>query len=382
MLRGNAARTLWREHGFQLARPVLRALAERRLKRDMPVEAFQPDQRRPFTHLEALGRLLCGIAPWLEAGGDAAELPALAREALDAATDPRSPDHLNFSVGRQPLVDVAFLAQALLRAPGALWRELNPRVRRQLVAALSATRTIVPVNNNWVLFASMVEAGLHHCGETVDEARLARGLNLFAQWYVGDGWYGDGPEFHADYYNAYVIQPMLRDLLATVEPTTSGEWTQLRDRNAARWSRFVVAQERMIAPDGSFPVLGRSIIYRGAAFQALAAAAWRRELPPPLEPGQVRRALTAVVRRTLGAPATYDDAGWLRIGLAGHQPSLAETYISTGSLYLCATVLLPLGLPADDPFWTEPEALTTGERAWSGKDLRADRPYKEIPPPS
>lgn len=82
--------------------------------------------------------------------------------------------------------------------------------------------------------------------------------------------------------------------------------------------------------------------------------------------------MTSVLQRTLGAPDTFDANGWLRIGLAGAQPSLAEDYISTGSLYLCSTLLLPLGLPADDPFWSAPDMPTTWERAWAGVDLPAD----------
>jgi hypothetical protein len=106
--------------------------------------------------------------------------------------------------------------------------------------------------------------------------------------------------------------------------------------------------------------------------QALALAALRRQLAEGNPPAQVRGALTAVIRRTLGAPNTFDDKGWLRLGLAGHQPSLAERYISTGSLYLCTSAFLPLGLPANDPFWRDPAQPTTWEKAWSGTDLAAD----------
>jgi hypothetical protein len=87
----------------------------------------------------------------------------------------------------------------------------------------------------------------------------------------------------------------------------------------------------------------------------------------------VRRVLTAVMQRTLGAPGTFDAQGWLRIGLAGSQPALAEHYISTGSLYLCSTALLPLGLDSSDPFWSAPDVSTTWEKAWSGQDLPADK---------
>jgi hypothetical protein len=128
----------------------------------------------------------------------------------------------------------------------------------------------------------------------------------------------------------------------------------------------------MIAPDGTFPPLGRSLVYRCGAFQHLAVMALRRELPASLPPAAARGALGAVIRRTLEAPGTFDAAGWLRIGLSGEQPGLGESYISTGSLYLCTTAFLPLGLPADDAFWAGPDAPWTSVRAWSGQDLSAD----------
>lgn len=157
----------------------------------------------------------------------------------------------------------------------------------------------------------------------------------------------------------------------------SAEWSALRRKAAARLTRFAAIQERLIAPDGSYPVLGRSIAYRGAAFQGLALAALRRQLPNGVTPPQARVALTAVIRRTLEAPGTFDEAGWLRIGLAGHQPSLGENYISTGSLYLCAAAFLPLGLPPTDSFWNDPAGPTTWEQAWAGHDLPPDKSLKD-----
>lgn len=369
-------RERWRQWAERLATPLLPALAARRLKVAMPVEAAVPENNRPFTHLEGFARLLCGLAPWLELGRDGGDWPAVAREALDAATDPQSPDYVNFTTGTQPLVDAAFLAQALLRAPGALWQPLPARVRANVIAGLKSTRAIKPWESNWLLFASMVEAFLHRIGEPRDEARLAYGLRRHAEWYAGDGWYGDGPDFHTDYYNSYVIQPMLVEILEVIAGEGE-EWMQFHTKAVARLTRFAAIQERMIAPDGSYPVLGRSIVYRAGAFQGLALAALRHGLPVALPPAQVRRALTGVLQRTLEAPGTFDPQGWLRLGLAGAQPSLAENYISTGSLYLCSTALLPLGLPATDPFWSDPEVPTTWEKAWSGQDLPADKALYE-----
>lgn len=371
-----SVRQRWCHWAERLASPLLPALAARRLKATMPVEAAVPENNRPFTHLEGFARLLCGLAPWLELGRDCGDWPVMAREALDAATDPQSPDYVNFTSGTQPLVDAAFLAQALLRAPTALWQPLPARVRANVIAGLRLTRTIKPWESNWLLFASMVEAFLHRAGEPRDDARLTYGLRRHAEWYAGDGWYGDGPEFHTDYYNSYVIQPMLVEILGVVAGEGE-EWTKFHAGAVARLARFAAVQERMIAPDGSYPVLGRSIVYRAGAFQGLALAALRHGLPPTVPPAQVRRALTAVLQRTLDAPDTFDAAGWLRLGLAGAQPSLAENYISTGSLYLCSTALLPLGLSPTDPFWSAADEPTTWEKAWSGQDLPADKALHE-----
>ena len=378
-----ADREYWARIAAKLANPLLGALAERKLKATMPVEGHPSSKDRPhYTHLEGVGRLLAGIAPWLELGGDEtaegkerARLAALARAGIDAGTDPQSPDFLNFSKGRQPLVDAAFLAQAMLRAPKELWQKLEPRVRQNVIAAMMSSRPIPAGENNWKLFATTVEVFLHRAGAKRDEARLFAGIAKHREWYVGDGMYGDGPEFHWDYYNAFVIQPMLVEALDVVGDEAA-EWKTLRDKARERLTRYAAIQERSIAPDGSYPVIGRSIAYRCGAFQGLALVAWRKALPKDVSPAQARVALTRVIRRTLEAPGTWSADGWLRIGLAGHQPGLGETYISTGSLYLASFALLPLGLPASDPFWTAPAVKTTWEKAWTGENLPADKAIK------
>ena len=170
---------------------------------------------------------------------------------------------------------------------------------------------------------------------------------------------------------------MLLDVLEQITPV-SDRWTGLLPKVRARARRYAAIQERLIAPDGAYPIIGRSIAYRCGAFQLLAQVALRRELPDGLKPPQVRAALAAVIRRTLGAPGSFDEQGWLRIGLAGAQPGLGEGYISTGSLYLCSTAFLPLGLPASDPFWSAPTEDWTSRQAWSGQNLPADHAMKEL----
>ncbi len=84
-----------------------------------------------------------------------------------------------------------------------------------------------------------------------------------------------------------------------------------------------------------------------------------------------------MIKRTIEAPKTFDENGWLTIGFAGHQPGVGETYISTGSLYLASFALLPLGLPPTDAFWIRRPEPTTSERAWSGAAFPIDKAYSE-----
>jgi len=384
---------------IRLAEPVLVNLAQGTLRQAMPVEMAVnvADDRRRYSHLEAFGRLMVGLAPWLElsllAGAEAdlqEKYRALAQKALHTATNPASPDFLNFNQGQQCLVDAAFLAQAVLRAPNALWKTLPTETQSNLSAALRSTRVIRPFYNNWLLFSACLEAALCSIGEPWDEMRVDYALRQMEQWYKGDGAYGDGPGFHWDYYNGFVIQPMLLDILRTVHGAplafegfyvssqAAPSWEQLYERVLRRARRFAEIQERLIAPDGSYPPIGRSLAYRCGAFQLLGQMALWHELPPTLTPAQVRCALGAVIHRTLDVPGTFDGQGWLQIGLAGYQPSIGEEYVSTGSLYLCAACFLPLGLPPQDEFWQAPDQQWTAQKAWSSVDLPTDHALKDL----
>jgi hypothetical protein len=382
---GKDDREYWLQILAKVANPVLKAASQRRLKELMPVEAPHGNkaERQRFTHLEALGRLLTGIAPWLESGSEDGpegnlrhQFAEWVRVAIQSTTDPASPDFLNYSQGSQPVVDAAFLALAILRAPTELWKKLDGKCQRNLIAALESSRKIQVGYNNWLLFPATVEAALAMMGAWWDPMRVDYAIRSLDSWYKGDGVYGDGPAFHADYYNSFVIHSMLLNILDTISITSSA-WESYRAPMLERAQRYAAIQERLIAPDGSFPPLGRSLSYRTGAFHLLADIALRRQLPEGIVPAQVRSALTAVTRRMMEFPGTFDEAGWLRIGFCGHQPDLAEPYISTGSCYLCSAAWLPLGLPATDPFWAQPATPWTAKKIWDGQQVKSDHALVE-----
>lgn len=378
-------RSAWLGAMTRIVRPVLTAMSRHRLRETMVVESSDKiERRKECTYLEALGRTITGIAPWLELGPDSTiegrlrgEYISLAVQSIRNGVDPSSPDYLNFSQGRQPLVDAAFLAHGLLRAPGQLWGNLDETTRRRLLEELRSTRQIQPGQNNWMLFTALVEAALCEFGDTgYDERRMLTAVQAFQEWYSGDGWYGDGPSFHLDYYNSYVIHPMLMQVLDVMRKhhISGADWQKVE---AQRYARYAYQQERLISPEGTFPLLGRSSAYRFGAFHALSDAAYRQILPKEVKPAQVRSALTQVIRRQMEPTGTFTPDGWLRIGFCGYQPSVGESYISTGSLYLCTAAFVALGLPPENEFWSGDAVPWTQQSVWSGKDIKADKALKQ-----
>lgn len=385
----NPERELWISVLDRIARPVVKNLAAGTLKQNLPFESLSDDpNRKEVSRLEAFGRTVCGIAPWLELGPDdtpegrlRAEYIDMTVRALTNAVDPDGPDRLVFdnSHGGQALVDAAFLAQGLLRAPTQLWGRLDPAAQEHLAAALRSSREIRPGETNWLLFASIVEAALLRFTGSCDEARLLYGVDrfLFDGWYKGDGWYGDGIEFHFDYYNSLVIHPMLTDVLRVLQDsgTARKDWLP---QQLARERRLSAALERLISPEGTYPAVGRSITYRFGSFHALAHTALIGNLPEEVPAPQVRSALSAVIRRQLATPGNFDRDGWLTVGFSGSQLHMSEPYINTGSEYLCCAVFLPLGLPAEDPFWAGAPAEWSQLKAWRGVDIGADKALRDL----
>jgi hypothetical protein len=366
---------------IRIADPVLNALSQNRLKELMPVEAVKglESERRNYTYLEATGRLLSGMAPWLELGPDNTPEGRLREKYIDMAvkcihnsTDPSSPDHMNFSKGKQPVVDAAFLAQALLRAPKQLWGRLDEQTKTNVIKDLKATRVISGYDtNNWLFFGATIEAALLKFDGSCDKEKFDKAINKHLEWYKGDGVYGDGTDFHWDYYNSFVIQPMFLEVLQTMQEAGVGD-IKTYELVLKRAKRYATIQESFISPKGTYPPIGRSLAYRFGAFQLLSKIALMHALPDGIKPQQVRAALHTVIKRQLSAPGTFDKKGWLTIGLYGHQPSVGEAYISTGSLYLCSEAFLILGLPANDAFWKGKDEDWTSKKVWKGEDIHIE----------
>lgn len=373
-------RQIWIHEMDKMVKPVLYNLAKDSLRINMPtatsIRVDNKEHRIKVQYVEVLGRVLCGIAPWLQLEGGAAQEVALRKQyrewviqGLKNSLDSNANDFMRYDIGGQQLVDASFVALAFIRAPW-LWENLDKKNQTLLVKSIATTRKFKPGFSNWLLFSAVNEAFMAKFGFEWDVMRVDYALQQLDQWYVGDGMYKDGNNYAFDYYNSYVIHPYL-GVLVDVIGKKSNAYNAMFDKIKKRNERYAVIQERLINPDGTFPATGRSIIYRGAAFHHLADMASKKMLPKQLSPEQVRCALTEVIKRTLESPTTYKD-GWLTIGLYGEQPNLADVYNNQGSPYLCTSIFLPLGLPEADPFWANAAVKWSAQKIWTGEDFPND----------
>jgi len=371
----------------KMAEPVLSTMARGELRKHFALEVSPTwDGRdKSVAYLEAFGRLIAGVAPWLALPDDAsaegktrARLRQMALQSYAHSVDPKSPDYLAWRGHGQALVDSAYFTNALMRAPKALWEPLDATTKGRIIAEIKGLRRIEPPYINWMLFAAMNEAWLLSIGEEADPLRTNVAIRKVNEWYVGDGWIKDGESFHFDYYSSFVMYPMLLEILEVLErhdaPFWNGKPAELRAQALKRTQRYCEHLERFISPEGTFPPIGRSLTYRGATFQPLALLAWRKQLPKSLPEGQVRAALQAVHKTLFADASNFTKDGYLTIGFVGHQPELGDWYSNNGSMYIASTSFLALGLPADDPYWTSAAQDWTQKKAFSGRKFPKDYP--------
>ena len=392
-------REYWCEQAWKMAQPVLENMAKGELQKNMKTE-FSPsfdNRNRKVVYMETFGRLMAGLAPWLAlpdsaVGNSAADLKELemrrqlrewALASYKNSVDPDSPDYLVWGASGQNLVDAAYIAESFIRAYDALWVPLDEVTKERYIKEFKMLRKIEPPYTNCLLFSSTIESFIAKAAglKEYDDFRVMMTIRKVEEWYVGDGWYADGPVFAFDYYSSYVFHAMyletLQNMIDAKQNGTRLEYKKYYDRALKRAQKYAIILERFISPEGTFPVFGRSSTYRMAALQPLALMAWYQKLPKELSNGQVRAALTASMHRMYDQQNNYNDGGFLTIGFCGSQPDMADWYTNNGSLYMTSLSLMPLGLPASHDFWTCPAEPWTQVKAWGGQPFPKDHRWAD-----
>ena len=383
-------REYWCALAYQMAQPVLENMAKGELQKNMQTEFSHSfdNRNKKVLYMECFGRLMAGVAPWLTLPDDATaegkqrkQLREWALASYKNAVDPQNPDYLCWGIGGQNLVDAAYIAESFLRAYDTLWKPLDDVTKKRYLTEFAKLRHIDPPYTNWLLFSSTIESFMAKAGGDYDQYRVNSACRKMEEWYVGDGWYADGPVFAFDYYSSYVFHPMYLETLQAMidaKANTRLDYQKYYDRELKRCQKYSIVLERFISPEGTFPVFGRSIPYRMATMQPLALMAWYQKLPKDLSNGQVRAALTKVLHRMFDQQNNFNEKGFLSIGFCGtNQKNVADWYTNNGSLYMTTLAFMPLGLAADHPFWTDAAQPWTQVKAWSNQPFPKDHQWKD-----
>ena len=359
---------------LKMANPVLLAASRGELNKTMTVEQKPNANRERYTGLEAVGRLLCGMSAWFQAEITNVKERELRDKTLELAhlaiagqTDPNSLDFADYKTHGGPfsqfLVDTALLSQAILRAP-VLWEPLPQSVKENVIQLLEVVRKMTPVLNNWVLFSTETEILYRKLTGDYNKRYAeisAKFVDLVNSWYVGDGWYCDGPHFKTDYYNSLMIHPLLLDFGDEAPDLLPEDLTP--EIILGRAKRHAEVLENLVAPDGTYIATGRSLAYRCGVFHLLAQLTWQNRLPHTISPAVAREVLYAVTEKTLGN-SSYREDGFLNIGICRAQPEHGQDYVSTGSLYMASVAFLPLGISDEDEFWKNTAEPWTQQAIW------------------
>ena len=374
-------RIFWVSTLQKIAFPVLNNLSKASLRKNMPYESLTADNQK-FSYFSAFARVFNGIAPWLELGPDTSQegqirekYTYLTLKSIANAINSKSNDFILFIEPKQSLIDVALFAQGLLRAKNQIWLNLPMKVQARIIRELKNTRVIAPYENHWLLYTAMIEAALLEFTGECDKQRLTYGISKFRdEYYLGDGVYSDGSDMDVGYYNSFIIHPMLNDILTVMRKygLRDGEFLDVQFMRSSRLSSQL---ERSISPEGTYPLLGKSLAYRCGIFQLLSQAALLKILPRNINPAQIRSALTKVLKTQFDNDRNFNEDGWLVMGLIGSQKDICEEDINTGTLYSCCAVFLALGLDANDDFWTAPAAEWSSVKAWKGDKIQKDQTF-------
>lgn len=314
---------------------------------------------RAAADFEGFARPLWGLAPAAVGGDETIDWPVIAR-GLANGCDPDHPEYWG-PAGEidQRMVEMAAIGFALALVPEKLWAPLDDVARANVARFLGDAYVRTFSNNNWKYFRIMIRYGLERVGVATDPALAEIYQDELDAFYLGDGWFRDGPWRRADHYVAFAIH-FYGLIGAKLDPTSPRALTA-RERARAFAPRFA----RLFAEDGGAVAFGRSMTYRFAMAGFWAALAFADE--PALPWGEIKGLWLQHLRWWRDRPI-LDRDGLMTVGYGYRDLLMSEEYNSAGSPYWALKAFLPLALPDSHPFW-QAEAVAPTRRP----DISAQR---------
>lgn len=304
---------------------------------------------KEIAKMEALSRMLWGIFPLLAGGGECPDLPFYLN-AIRFGTDPQHPQYW----GRirdfdQRCVEMAAFGVGMTLLNKQLLQHFSAQEQQNLADWLNQGRDATLPNNNWNFFPIMVQMGFKQSGMPWDPAAVAERFALMETYYLGDGWYSDGPGRPRDYYISMAFHYYGLLYAQNMADVDAPRAAMLRERAQHFAQDFIT----WFSAGGAAVPFGRSLTYRFAEAAFWSAAAYSKL--DVFTPGIMKGIILRHLRHWLKEPI-FDRDGVLSIGYHTPNLAMAEDYNAPGSPYWACKLFLVLALPQDDAFWQAEEA--------------------------
>lgn len=309
---------------------------------------FTAHYGQEIANIETFSRLLWGVTPLLAGGGELEHF-SFYIQAIKNGTNPAHADYWGeVAPYDQRIVEMAAYGLLLAVAHQPVLAHFNEQEKHNLWQWLKQSENQDIPDNNWHFFPILVQVGFHHCGMPNNAQALENHFAAMESYYLGDGWYSDGPGRPRDYYISmgfHFYGLIYSRLMADVDPQRCKKLRQRATLFAADFIHF-------FADDGAAIPFGRSLTYRfaQAAFWSAAAFAGLEVYEPGVVKGIVLRHLRWWLQQPL-----FDRDGVLSVGYSYPNLIMAEDYNAPGSPYWGLKTMLVLALSEQDAFWQAEE---------------------------
>ena len=308
---------------------------------------YPPD----VAEMEGFARVLWGLAPYFCGGGASQEFEAIYLQGLTNGTDPSGPEYWGTVTGfDQKLVEMAAISAGLLLAQDKIWNPLSESAKSNLATWLSQANKVETRANNWKWFAVLVNVALRKLGRPeFDQEKINANLADINSYYIGNGWYTDGPGGRCDYYIAFAMHyyGLLYSVFMSEDDPTNSQL--FKERAAAFGKQFLYWFDE----SGAGIPYGRSLTYRFAqvSFYSACVYAGVETLDLPVMKGIIDRNLDMWWHSHM-----RDFSGILTIGYDYPNLIMAESYNAPGSPLWALKTFLLLALDDNHPYWNAPVA--------------------------
>ena len=315
------------------------------------IGATSAHYREQAKRIESFSRPLWGLAPYYACKKEQKDdsFAKIYREGFSNGTNPSSSEYWGeISDFDQTIVEMAAMGLCLIIAPDTFFFGLSETEQNNLAKWLYEINFHKTGNNNWRLFAVMVNCGLKNVGKQYSSETIENAMAEIDKWYLGDGWYSDGAVDRCDYYTAFAIHFYSLIYAKFIENTEPDKSNTLKERAG----KFAKSYIHYFSFDGEAVPYGRSLVYRFAQVSFWSALLWAD--CSPFSVGVVKGIINRNLKYWLNSPI-FDESGILTIGYKFPNLLMSDDYNAPGSPYWAMKAFLFLALPENHEFYSATE---------------------------